>query len=87
MAGSSLSGLAAFIRKLRKRYNVPDDEIDRTVQVLAGLYARRKDFDIFLSSKGKVVVVAKKTPSATPEAAGPQADHAAVAGVAGVAVA
>lgn len=63
MTAASLEDLGRY---LKKKCKLKSTELNATLQTLQTYYARRKDFDLFIKN-GKVVIVAKKTPTQTPE--------------------
>lgn len=65
MASASAEDICNFIKR---KYKLPKSAVENASQVLEGYFQRRKNFELVIERKlKKVVVIAEKTPEATPE--------------------
>lgn len=67
MTSASRDDIVQQLMRLRRQYNVSEQDITRSVSIIDRYFSRRKDFDILVVNK-KIVVLAKKTPASTPDA-------------------
>ena len=63
MTSASLEDLCEY---LKRKCKLPPAAINNANELLGKYYERKKDFDLIIKD-GKVLVLAKKTPTATPE--------------------
>ena len=66
MSSASRDTILEYLKRLRRKYNVSQSEVERTVEVIDRYFRKQKDFDIIVSDS-KIVVLAKKTPTSTPD--------------------
>lgn len=62
MTNATIDDICLF---LKKKYKLSDETVQQTYATLRKYYNNKKDFDIIVN-KGKVMVLAQKTPSPLP---------------------
>ena len=63
MTSATIDDICMF---LKKKYKLSDEIVQQTYCTLRKYYNNKKDFDIIFN-KGKVMVLAQKTPSPLPQ--------------------